>query len=151
MPSCGLDAEGDVILHWTPSLDGHKERHQESGTVRWRADCPRCRADRSFWYWPAGRYIRYRSYCPCEKPDLQRCLFELLPGCIEARYRGRHRIEADELIAILLDKSLPPNALRVACLQELGMSTADIRAKLGLAKQSWSDVVRVLGRNRGQH
>lgn len=140
--ACGLYAEDCIIEHWMPLLGGHRE------PSTWRAPCPLCDAEREpLSIWIRARRIEWRNHCRCERAKVHARLAELLPGCVTVRYSPKRAVDRDELIAIALDKSLPPNALRVAVLQALGMPTPEIRAKLGLPKQSWSDVVRILGQN----
>ena len=75
--------------------------------------------------------------------DIRAAFADLLP-CWKGRKPRRAAIDRDELAALLLDKSLPPNALRVAGLRALGMPEAQIRAKLRLPKRTYYDAVRIL-------
>lgn len=137
-------AEDEIFTRWRPVLPG---AHQEP--AGWRFDCPGCGAPRglSVQAKPGKRRPEWNLvYCECDRADVRAKLAAL--GLVSARYSPKHAVDPDELILIILDRSLPPNALRVVLLQRLGMSTPDIRSKLGLPKQSWSDVVRILGRNR---
>ena len=68
---------------------------------------------------------------------------------IVSRQNGKGSIlEALELAALFLDKSLPPNALRLAGLRALGMPEAQIRAKLAMPKRTYYDAVEILRRPR---
>ncbi len=142
MPSCGLPAADCITDHWCPVLGGWKE------PAGWRAPCPACGSKRALSIQVKGPRPSWNVLCTCDRTEVRAKLAELLPSCVSARYTPKHTAGPDELISIILDKSLPPNALRVLLLHELGMSTSDIRSKLALPKQSWSDVVRILGRNR---
>ena len=90
------------------------------------------------------------------------CKRLIILGDIITRHNGRWlctdcaTTAAKLLITMTQTKELPvPGAVRlyfsprrVLLLQKLGMSTPDIRSKMGLSKQSWGDVVRKLGPNR---
>jgi len=136
-------AEDEIFLRWYPVLsDGHRI---PSG---WRFDCPVCMKARrlSVQAMVGKAHPEWNSHCGCPRGDVRAALAKL--GLVSARYSPRHAIDVDELVSIILDRSLPPNALRVLLLQKLGMSTPDIRSKMGLSKQSWGDVVRKLGLRR---
>ena len=96
------------------------------------------------WYDPTRGKSR-RPGCPTEAIRAE--LADLLP-CWKGRKPRRPMPGRDELMTLLLDKSLPPNALRVAGLRALGMPEAQIRAKLKLPKRTYYDAVRILARNR---
>ena len=143
--TCGWEAEDCVLSHWCEKVPDI--RREPAG---WRAPCPGCGKPRCLSVQVKGRYPVWNLHCQprCDRNEVRRKLAEMLPGCVSARYSPKHAVNRDELVAIALDKSLPPNALRVAILQELGLSTPEIKTKLRLPKQSWSDVVRILGQNR---
>jgi len=151
--TCGLGFPPDLCAedHWGRSLDGGKEGEH------YRFRCPVCGAPRALevtvkgpgiiyrcWYNPPGSK-RVRPGCPTEAIRAE--LADLLP-CWKGRKPRRAAPDRDELVALLLDKSLPPNALRVAGLRALGMPEAQIRAKLKLPKRTYYDAVRILARNR---
>lgn len=143
---CGLPAEECIAQHWT-ELPGAKPVTREGKT---HADCPVCGKYRCLSVWPNGRYPSWSLKCKpkCDREEARRKLAALLTqGCISLRYSPRHAaVDHDELVSLFFDKSLTPNALRVAGLQSLGISTAEIREKLGLNRQRWSEVVGVLSR-----
>jgi hypothetical protein len=114
-----------------------------------RADCPGCGKHRGLSAQVKGRYVTWNlPTCACARDTVRVKLAAALPGCLSVRYAPRTAVNRDVLMALMLDKSLPPNALRVAVLLELGMKTPDIRSKLGLSRQRWSEVVRIIGQNR---
>jgi len=137
-------AQDEIYTQWRPVLS-----HAHEEPAGWRFDCPVCGAPRglSVQAKPDKRHPEWNPvYCGCSRGDVRAALAKL--GLVTNRYSPRHAIDREELVSIILDRSLPPNALRVVLLQKLGMATPDIRSKLGLSKQSWSDAVRILGRNR---
>lgn len=142
---CGLRGEGelDLLEHWT-TLPG--ARMERAGL---RADCPGCGKHRGLSAQVKGRYVSWNlPACMCDRDEVRPKLAAALPGCLSVRYTPRTAVNRDALIALMLDKSLPPVALRVAALQALGMRTPEIRSKLGLSRQRWSEVVRITGQNR---
>ena len=146
--ACALDVEVDVLQHWCPELGAHKELHQESGSQRWRADCPKCGAERAFWFWVAGRFIRWRLYCPCEKDAVQLVIAQKVP-CVDPKYRGRHRVEVSEIVELAEDRSLRELALRVALLDLAGVSLRDACDRLGVSRaQRYRVVSQVRHRRR---
>ena len=151
--ACGLGfaAEECADDHWCRSLDGGKEGEH------YRFRCPVCGKERCLevtvkgggivyrcWYDPT-RGKRRRPGCPTEAIRAE--LADLLP-CWKGRKPRRAMPERDELVALLLDKSLPPNALRVAGLRLLGMPEAQIRARLKMPKRTYYDAVTTLSRSR---
>lgn len=101
------------------------------------------------WYWPLRRYVRWRLYCGCEEDDVRRALAELLPGCVEARYRGRHRAESRDLIELAEDRSLHELALRVALFELAGISLKNACDRLDVSRaQRYRIVSQVRHRRR---
>lgn len=96
------------------------------------------------WYVPPGSK-RGRPGCPTEAIRAE--LADLLP-CWKGRKPRRATPDRDELVALLLDKSLPPNALRLAALRALGMPEAQIRAKLNFPKRTYYDAIAILSQPR---
>jgi hypothetical protein len=142
VPSCGLNAADCITDHWCPVLGAWKE------PAGWRAPCPVCGSKRGLSVQVKGPRPSWDNKCECDRAEVRAKLAALLPSCVSARYSPKRAVDRDELVGILLDKSLPPNALRVAALHALGLNADEIRAKLGMPKQTWSDAVRILGRNR---
>jgi hypothetical protein len=139
--ACALEftAEQCADDHWKRALEGGKEgRH-------YRFRCPVCGVARALEVTVKGESIAYRCWHKpaCDKERLRAELADLLP-CWKGRKPRRAAPDRDELVALLLDKSLPPNALRVAMLRALGMPEAQIRAKLKLPKRTYYDAVQIL-------
>ncbi len=135
---CGaLDAESCATGHCCPAFGGHRE-------PGWRADCPLCQAERAlFWKVQNGR-VRFRSFCADHDEDMVLpALAERLPECVSVRSR-RGRPDAAELEALALDKTITPNALRMAILRELGWGTRRIAGELKLPRRTYYDAVRIL-------
>jgi hypothetical protein len=151
--ACGLDftAEQCTEDHWCRVLDGGKVgRH-------YRFRCPVCRKPECLEVTVKGSSIAYRCWykppgskkprpgCPTEAIRAE--LADLLP-CRKGRKPRRPAADRDELVSLLLDKSLPPNALRIAALRVLGMPEAQIRAKLAMPRRTYYDAVAILSRPR---
>jgi len=96
------------------------------------------------WYKPPGSK-RERPGCLTE--DIRAALAGKLP-CWKGRKPRRAAPDHDEMVALFLDKSLPPNALRIAGLRALGMPEAQIKAKLALPKRTYYDAIAILSRPR---
>lgn len=109
--ACGLLAEDCIITHWMPVLDGHREG------AGWRAPCPVCRSGRALSVQVKGRGPAWNLFCSCERAEIRSRLAAMLPGCVSARYSPRHAIDRDEIIALVLDKNVTVNALRLGCLR----------------------------------
>ena len=151
--ACGFGFPADQCVedHWKRVLDGDKEGEH------YRFTCPVCGKARCLevtvkstgiiyrcWYKPPGSK---KSRPGCATEDIRAELARLLP-CWKGRKPRRAAPDPDELVALLLDKSLPPNALRIAGLRALGMPEAQIRAKLAMPKRTYYDAVRILSRPR---
>lgn len=126
--ACGLgsDAEDCAISHWSPALDGRRERGGQ-----WRAPCPvpGCGALRSLEYDAPGRHVRWRSFCgthdkEAARPHLAKLVGPCMPG------GGKRQIDP-ELVA-LATADLPPQSLRLGILEMAGMTTAEALATLGI-------------------
>ena len=143
--ACGLglpDAEDCAADHWSPVLNGRRERNGQ-----WRADCPvpGCSAKRALEYDAPGRHVRWRSFCgDHDKEAVKPHLAKLVGPCMPS---GRRVIDA-ELVA-LATADLPPQSLRLGLLEMAGMTTAEALAELGIGpthKRRVIDPLRRLGR-----
>lgn len=141
---CGLPADLCIPEHWSALPGARTER------AGFRADCPGCGQPRCLSVHAKGRYPSWNLFCQprCDRDTVRAKLAELLPGCVSVRYSPRHAVDPERLVSVILDKSIPPNALRVALLQELGWKAAEIRSKLDLPKSTYYDTVRILGLHR---
>ena len=139
--ACGLGftAEECARDHWERCLDGGKEGKH------YRFRCPVCGGARNLEVTVKGDSIAYRCWRKpaCDKAALRAELADLLP-CWSGPKPRRTALDRDELVALMLDKSLPPNALRLAALRALGMPEAQIRAKLNLPRRTYYDAVTIL-------
>jgi hypothetical protein len=138
----GLEPKDCRSDHYLPVLGGWMEK------AGGRAPCPECHSERAISAQIRNRQVVTNSFCDCPPDVVDKAIAVRVP--CHARRRGARDPAAGlgQLAALLLDKSLPPNALRIACLLTLGMPGPQIREKLALSKQSWSDAVRILGQNR---
>lgn len=151
--SLGFTAEECAKDHWERALDGGKVGKH------YRFRCPVCGKDGCLevtvkstgivyrcWYDPSrGQNKKRRPGCPTEAVRAE--LADLLP-CWKGRKPRRRAPDRDELVALLLDKTLPPNALRIAGLRALGMPEAQIRVKLKIPERTYYDALRILAGKR---
>ena len=151
--ACGLGFPDDLCAkdHWERSLGGGKVGQH------YRLRCPVCGKNGCLevtvkstgilyrcWYKPPGSK-KERPGCSTEAIRAE--LADLLP-CWKGRKPRRPAIDRDELVALMLDKTLPPNALRIAGLRALGMPEAQIRAKLKIPERTYYDALRILAGKR---
>jgi len=122
----GLHAEDCAADHWSPALNGRRER---SG--QWRADCPvpDCGASRALEYDAPGKHVRWKSWCGLhDKEAVRPYLAKLVGPCAPIGARQRRN---EELIALAL-ADLPPQSLRLGLLELAGVPTAEALAMLGI-------------------
>jgi hypothetical protein len=129
--ACGLglpDAEDCAADHWSPALNGRRERNGQ-----WRADCPvpGCGAVRAFEYDAPGKHVRWRSFCGTHDKDAVRPYLVRLVGPCMPGGRRLASVTPAELEALGLS-DLPPLALKVQLLVYSGMSPAEAFDKLGV-------------------
>lgn len=151
--TCGLGFTAGECAedHWKRALGGGKVGQH------YRLRCPVCGKDGCLevtvkpsgivyrcWYKPPGSK-RERPGCPTEAIRAE--LADLLP-CWKGRKPRRAMPSRDMLVTLLLDKSLPPNALRIAGLRALGMPESQIRAKLKIPERTYYDALRILAGKR---
>lgn len=142
--ACGLggDAQDCAISHWSPALDGRRERGGQ-----WRAPCPvpGCGALRALEYDAPGGHVRWRSFCGShDKEEVRPHLAKLIGPCMPG---GRPKINP-EMVA-LATADLPPQSLRLGLLEMAGMTTAEALAALGIGpthKRRVIDPLRKSGR-----
>lgn len=151
--ACGLDftLEQCAEDHWQRTLGGELvgQHHRLRCPVCGKAACLEVTVKSTgiiyrCWYKPPGSK---RERPGCRTEDIRAELAELLP-CWKGRKPRRAEPDRAELTALFLDKSLPPNALRLAGLRALGMPEAQIRAKLGLPRRTYYDAIAILSRPR---
>ena len=151
--ACGLGFPAELCAedHWCRALDGGKagEHYRFRCPVCGKPGCLEVTVKSSgiayrCWYDPT-RGTKRRPGCPTEAIRAE--LADLLP-CWKGRKPRRQLPDRDVLVSILLDKSLPPNALRIAALRALGMPEAQIRARLKMPKRTYYDAVTILSRVR---
>jgi hypothetical protein len=139
--ACGLglpDAEDCAADHWSPALNGRRERNGQ-----WRADCPvpGCGASRSLEYDAPGKHIRWRSFCGEHDKDAVRpYLAKLIGPCMPSGRFGKQPIEHADLEALAMTK-MPPTSLRLAMLEMAGVSTRDALDMLGVRREHRSRVI----------
>ena len=132
----GLHAEDCAADHWSPALNGRRER---SG--QWRAPCPvpGCTALRSLEYDAPGKHVRWRSFCGLHDKDAVRpYLAKLVGPCLPS---GRNRsVSSDELITLALT-DMPPMTLRLHMLRLAGLGTAEALDRLGVRPDNRARVI----------
>jgi len=137
---CGLAAEDCAADHWCPALKGRRER------AGWRADCPICHAERALEWDAPGRTVRWKSWCgEHDKAAIRPILTKLLPGCLPGLNSGPIPIDHSDLVQLAC-RDLSPAALRIGLLRLAGFTAAKARAELGMAKSTYYDALRDLGR-----
>lgn len=138
--ACGLglpDAEDCAADHWSPALDGCRER---SG--QWRADCPvpGCEASRSLEYDAPGKHVRWRSFCGSHDKDAVRShLAKRVGACMPGGSR-KEPVRHDDLISLAMT-DLPPMTLRLRLLQLAGIDTPEALDMLGVRRENRSRVI----------
>lgn len=138
--ACGLglpDAEDCAADHWSPALNGRRERNGQ-----WRADCPvpGCGAVRSLEYDAPGKHVRWKSFCGEHDKDAVRpCLARLLGSCLSGGSR-REPIRHDELADLAL-ADVPPMTMRLMMLRLAGMGTIEALDKLGVRPDNRARVI----------
>jgi hypothetical protein len=152
--ACGLglpDAEDCAADHWSPVLDGRRERNGQ-----WRADCPvpGCGALRALEYDAPGKHVRWRTFCGTHDKDAVKSHLARIIGPCMPGWTRRERASPAELEALALS-GLPPLALKVQLLIYAGMSTTEALDKLGIDRTTRYRVRSLLSQFRdkaaGQH
>lgn len=143
--ACGLgfpDAEDCAAAHWSPALDGRRERGGQ-----WRAPCPvpGCGVLRSLEYDAPGKHVRWRTFCGNhDKEAVRPYLSKLVGPCMPLGSRQRRD---NELIALAL-ADLPPQSLRLAMLEMAGLGTGEALDMLGISRTNRYRVVSELRQRR---
>jgi hypothetical protein len=139
--ACGLglpDAEDCAADHWSPALDGRRERNGQ-----WRAPCPvpGCKSLRSLEYDAPGKHVRWRSFCKYHDREAVRpYLLKHIGPCMPSRRTGRAPISSDEVIALALTE-MPPTSLRLAMLEMAGTGTSEALDMLGVRREHRARVI----------
>ncbi len=140
----GWDAQDCITDHWLPPLKG---RMEPSGG---RAPCRRCNAKRP----PISIQVKngrlvWDSHCECNPEDIGQDIAAAVP-CYTHRTRRPRKPPADleEIRALVLDRDVTVNALRLGVLEALGMSSAEAAEILKLPRKTLSDARRKLATNR---
>ena len=146
MTAClvGMTAADCIADHWLPALGGLPE--PGSG----RAPCPVCGTSRALSVQVRGGRPVWCAHCDpaCDRAAIGAAIAAAVACYSVPRRRRRPRPDLDELRALLLDTSLPPNALRLGALAALGIGTAEAAEMLKMPKRSYYDAVRILAQNR---
>jgi ssDNA-binding Zn-finger/Zn-ribbon topoisomerase 1 len=146
---CDLPPAECAIQHLAPNLG---LRCRQEGAV-WAGPCPACGGSHCLTLTIEGR--RKLWHCnrrpQCSQEAVLSAVAAVLPGCISPPRRARkpaRPADPDELITLILDRSVTGNALRLGLLRMLGMTTAEAAGKLGMPKSTRYDALRILGRPR---
>jgi hypothetical protein len=142
--ACGLGllAEDCAADHWSPALDGRRERNGQ-----WRANCPvpGCGALRALEYDAPGKHVRWRSFCGEHDKDAVRpYLARLIGPCMPGGHR-REPIRHDELIELALS-DMPPMTMRLEMLRLAEVGTVEALDRLGVRPDNRA---RVIGARTG--
>lgn len=129
--ACGLglpDAVDCAADHWSPALNGRRERNGQ-----WRATCPvpGCGALRALEYDAPGKHVRWKSFCgEHDKEAIRPHLAKLVGACMPGGKR-REPVRHDELVELAL-AGLPPMTMRLEMLRLAGVSAAEALDMLGV-------------------
>jgi len=147
--ACGLPPQECAIQHLAPAFG---LRCQQAGAV-WGGPCPACGGSHCLTLTIEGR--RQLFHCnrkpECSQEAVLSAVAARVPGCISPPRRARkaHRpADPDELITLILDRSVTGSALRLGLLRMLGMTTAEAAGKLGMPKSTRYGALKILGRSR---
>jgi hypothetical protein len=141
----GLVADDCVSDHFLPPLDG---RPEPSGS---RAPCPVCGTRRAISIQVKNGRPVWNAHCDpsCDRDAIGKAIAAAVPCYRHPDRRSRKPApDLDELHALLTDRSIPVNALRLGALEALGMSTAEAAEKLKLPRRTFYDAVRILAQSR---
>jgi hypothetical protein len=137
-----FDAKDCITDHWADPLNGWSE---PAGI---RAPCPvrQHRNDRG----PLSIQVKGGRpvwFCHCGCPDelTGRAIADRVPCYTWSPRRPKRGPDLELARELLLDKSVPPNALRVGTLLALGMEMKEITRALEIPRSTYYDAVRILG------
>lgn len=147
--ACDLPPRECAIQHLAPNLG---LRCLKEGT-RWAGPCPACGGPHCLTLTiEGGRKLLHCNRKPgCSQEAVLSAAAARAPGCVSPPRQARKQArpaDPDELITLILDRSVTGNALRLGLLQMLGMSIAEAAGKLGMPKSTRYDALRILGRSR---
>ena len=135
-------AKDCITDHWLPPLHGRPE--PSAG----RAPCPvrQHQSDRGPLSIQAkgGRPV-WNCHCGCPDELIGKAIAAVVPCYSWSPPRPKRGPDLELARELLLDKSLPPNALRIGGLLALGMSMKEITAALKMPRSTYYDAVRILG------
>jgi hypothetical protein len=139
----GMRAADCITDHWLPALDG---RAVPAG---WRAPCPVCSTPRALSIQVRGGRPVWCAHCDpsCDRAAIIAAIADRV-ACFSVPRRRRPAPDLAEVRALLLDTSLPPNALRLGVLVALGMGAAEAADQLKMPRRTYYDAVRILAQNR---
>ena len=130
---------------WLPPLGG---RPEPSGG---RAPCPvrEHQSDRPpLRIQVKGVGVVWFCHCGCSEESIGRAIAKLVPCYSWSPPRAKRGPDLELARELLLDKSVPPNALRIGGLLALGMSMKEITSELRIPRSTYYDAVRILGQRR---
>jgi hypothetical protein len=141
----GWDAKSCIADHWLGRLKG---RAEPSGG---RAPCParEHQSDRP----PLSIQVKngrpiWNCHCGCSQESVGRAIAAVVPCYDWSPPRAKRGPDLEMVRELLLDKSVPPNALRIGGLLALGMEMKEITAELKIPRSTYYDAVRILGQRR---
>ena len=138
----GFDAKDCITDHWAKPLNGWAE---PAGVRAW---CPvrDHHSDRAQLSVQAkhGRAVWF-SHCGCPDERIGRVIAAKVPCYTWSPPRRKRGPDVELARELLLDKSLPPNALRIGALLALGMDMKEITRALEMPRSTYYDAVRILG------
>jgi hypothetical protein len=129
--------------HWLPPLKG---RSTPSGG---RAPCLVCGTGRAIKIDLIGGRPVWEAHCECGDEIVGPAIAEVVACYAHRRKRVRKpAADLEEIRALVLDRAVTVNALRLGVLEALGVSTAEAAEILKLPRKTLSDARRILAVNR---
>ena len=143
--SCGLLPQDCVTDHYCPPLDG-----RASSPGQWSARCPCCGERKLSLRVGDQARVVWKCHRGCAHADILAALRNVISAACLPRAPGRHRKpgqppEMKRLADFIVSEKIPPAALRIALLREMGIPPAEARERLGLKKSTYYDAMKILG------
>lgn len=152
----GPDCINDAIA---PKLGLHPQKNDES---QWAGQCPRCRANFSFrvgdmdgvpFVWTCHRKPAPGGRAACTQEQIKKAMIargvsaDLLGRVPGRRRKTEHSPETKRLIDFIVTTRFGDAAMKIGLLRELGVSPAETRRRLNLAKSTYYDAMAKLGQS----
>jgi hypothetical protein len=94
-----------------------------------------------------GRPV-WNHHCGCNEEAIGRAIADAVACYTWSARRPKRSADLVLLRELLMDKSLPPNALRIGGLLAMGVGMGEITRELKIPRSTYYDAVRILGQKR---